>query len=153
MQNDKSPRSTWDIELPDVNATEHLAMDLAASMCPGDLITLSGDLGAGKTTLARAILRYLAGDANLEVPSPTFTMMQVYHLPMMTVVHADLYRVTTVAELSELGWDEAAENAAERARQLIARPSVQRLVNRITAAVKGFFKQRRGNDRSNTINA
>jgi tRNA threonylcarbamoyl adenosine modification protein YjeE len=112
MQNAKTPRTTWDIELPDVNATEHLAMDLAASIGPGDLVTLSGDLGAGKTTLARAILRYLAGDANLEVPSPTFTMMQAYQLPQLNVVHADLYRVTTVAELTELGWDEAGENAA-----------------------------------------
>lgn len=109
---DKSQRTTWDIELPDVNATEHLAMDLAASIVPGDLVTLSGDLGAGKTTLARAILRYLAGDAELAVPSPTFTMMQHYQLPLVNVVHADLYRVTTVAELSELGWDEAGDNAA-----------------------------------------
>lgn len=112
MQSDKGPRTTWDIELPDVNATEHLAMDLAASIGPGDLITLSGDLGAGKTTLARAILRYIAGDAELAVPSPTFTMMQLYQLPLMNVVHSDLYRVTTVAELSELGWDEAGDNAA-----------------------------------------
>jgi tRNA threonylcarbamoyl adenosine modification protein YjeE len=112
MQSEKGPRTTWDIELPDVNATEHLAMDLAASIGPGDLITLSGDLGAGKTTLARAILRYLAGDADLAVPSPTFTTMQLYQLPMMNVVHSDLYRVTTVAELSELGWDEAGDNAA-----------------------------------------
>lgn len=112
MTNASSPRATWDIELPDVNATEHLAMDLAATIGPGDLITLSGDLGAGKTTLARAVLRYLAGDAQLEVPSPTFTMLQVYELPRFPVVHADLYRVSTVAELSELGWDEAAENAA-----------------------------------------
>lgn len=112
MPNANSPRATWDIELPDVNATEHLAMDLAASIGPGDLVTLSGDLGAGKTTLARAMLRYLAGDAQLEVPSPTFTMLQVYEFPRFAVVHADLYRVTTVAELSELGWDEAAENAA-----------------------------------------
>jgi tRNA threonylcarbamoyl adenosine modification protein YjeE len=112
MLSEKSPRTSWDIELPDVNATEHLAMDLAASIGPGDLVTLSGDLGAGKTTLARAILRYLAGDAELAVPSPTFTMMQLYQLPLMNVVHADLYRVNTVAELSELGWDEAGDNAA-----------------------------------------
>jgi tRNA threonylcarbamoyl adenosine modification protein YjeE len=112
MPNANSPRTTWDIELPDVNATEHLAMDLAASIGPGDLVTLSGDLGAGKTTLARAVLRYLAGDAQLEVPSPTFTLLQTYELPHFPVVHADLYRVTTVAELSELGWDEAADNPA-----------------------------------------
>lgn len=112
MSNANSQRTTWDIELPDVNATEHLAMDLAASIGPGDLVTLSGDLGAGKTTLARAVLRYLAGDAQLEVPSPTFTLLQVYELPHFPVVHADLYRITTVAELSELGWEEAADNPA-----------------------------------------
>jgi tRNA threonylcarbamoyl adenosine modification protein YjeE len=112
MPNANSQRTTWDIELPDVNATEHLAMDLAASIGPGDLVTLSGDLGAGKTTLARAVLRYLAGDAQLEVPSPTFTLLQVYELPHFPVVHADLYRITTVSELSELGWEEAADNPA-----------------------------------------
>ena len=112
MTNTNSQRTTWDIELPDVNATEHLAMDLAATVRPGDLVTLSGDLGAGKTTLARAVLRYLAGDAQLAVPSPTFTLLQVYDLPQFPVVHADLYRVTTVAELAELGWEEAADNPA-----------------------------------------
>ena len=112
MPNAIGHHTTWDIELPDVNATEHLAMDLAATIRPGDLITLSGDLGAGKTTLVRAVLRYLAGDAKLEVPSPTFTMLQRYELPLFPVVHADLYRITTVAELAELGWEDAAENAA-----------------------------------------
>ncbi|MEX2129276.1 MAG: tRNA (adenosine(37)-N6)-threonylcarbamoyltransferase complex ATPase subunit type 1 TsaE [Xanthobacteraceae bacterium] len=112
MPNANSQLTTWDIELPDVNATEHLAMDLAATVRPGDLVTLSGDLGAGKTTLVRAVLRYLAGDALMEVPSPTFTMLQTYELPLFSVVHADLYRVATVAELSELGWEDAAENAA-----------------------------------------
>jgi tRNA threonylcarbamoyl adenosine modification protein YjeE len=112
MPNASNQQTTWDIELPDLNATEHLAMDLAATVRPGDLITLSGDLGAGKTALVRAVLRYLSGDAQLDVPSPTFTMLQVYELPLFPVVHADLYRVATVAELSELGWEEAAENAA-----------------------------------------
>jgi hypothetical protein len=112
MPNASSQQTIWDIELPDVNATEHLAMDLAATLGPGDLVTFSGDLGAGKTTLIRAILRYLAGDPRLEVPSPTFTMLQLYELAPFPVVHADLYRVSTVAELAELGWDEATENAA-----------------------------------------
>jgi tRNA threonylcarbamoyl adenosine modification protein YjeE len=104
--------TTWDIELPDENATEHLAMDLAATIRPGDLVTLSGDLGAGKTTLARATLRYLAGDAALDVPSPTYTMLQTYELPLFPVVHADLYRIGTAGELTELGWEDAAENSA-----------------------------------------
>jgi tRNA threonylcarbamoyl adenosine modification protein YjeE len=109
--NESLPRATWDIELPDVNATEHLAMDIAATIVADDVVTLSGDLGAGKTTLARAILRYLAGDAQLEVPSPTFTMLQVYNLPRISVVHADLYRIEQAADLAELGWDEV-EKAA-----------------------------------------
>jgi tRNA threonylcarbamoyl adenosine modification protein YjeE len=87
-------------------------MDLAISLRPGDLITLSGDLGAGKTTLARGIIRALGGDPQMEVPSPTFTLLQLYELPRFPVVHADLYRVKTLAELSELGWEEAAEGAA-----------------------------------------
>lgn len=106
------PRATWDILLPDETATERLAMDIAASLMPGDLVTLSGDLGAGKTTLARSIIRTLAEDETLEVPSPTFTLLQLYELPRFPVVHADLYRVKTLAELSELGWEEAAEGAA-----------------------------------------
>ena len=75
-------------------------------------MTLSGDLGAGKTTLARAVIRTLADDDRIEVPSPTFTFLQLYELPRFPVVHADLYRVTTLAELAELGWEEASEGAA-----------------------------------------
>jgi N-acetylmuramate 1-kinase len=105
-------RTTWDIVLPDEDATRRFANDVAAALKPGDLVTLSGDLGAGKTTLARAIIRALAADEGIEVPSPTFTLLQVYDLPRFAVVHADLYRVNTLAELSELGWEEAAEGAA-----------------------------------------
>jgi tRNA threonylcarbamoyl adenosine modification protein YjeE len=98
--------------LPDETATGRLAADIALALQPNDLVTLSGDLGAGKTTIARAIIRTLAGDETIEVPSPTFTLLQIYDLPRFPVVHADLYRVTTLAELSELGWEEAAEGAA-----------------------------------------
>jgi tRNA threonylcarbamoyl adenosine modification protein YjeE len=120
-----APRATWDVALPDEGATERLAMDLAVALDPGDVITLSGDLGAGKTTLARAVIRYLAGNARLEVPSPTFTLLQAYDLPQFSIVHADLFRVETLAELAELGWDEAADGAVlfvewpERAGTLI----------------------------------
>ena len=73
----------------------------------GDLaVTPSGDLGAGKTTFARALIRHLAGDPAVEVPSPTFTMLQTYELPRFTVVHGDLYRVTGPGELDELGLDD-----------------------------------------------
>jgi tRNA threonylcarbamoyl adenosine modification protein YjeE len=78
---------------------------------PGDFVTLSGDLGAGKTTFARAVIRRLAGDDRLEVPSPTFTLMQSYVLPQFPVIHADLYRVSEPGEIRELGLDEAGEGA------------------------------------------
>ena len=107
-----TPRTIWDIVLPDEDATARFAADVAATLRPGDLVTLSGDLGAGKTTLARAIIRALAGDATIEVPSPTFTLLQIYDLPRFPLVHADLYRVNTLAELAELGWEEASEGAA-----------------------------------------
>src|SRR5260221_3957806 len=70
---------------------------------PGDVITLSGDLGPGKTAAARAMIRYLASDDTLEVPSPPFTLAQSYDLPPFPLVHADLYRINDPAELEEIG--------------------------------------------------
>jgi tRNA threonylcarbamoyl adenosine modification protein YjeE len=101
----------WDIPLADEAGTEGLAERLAKELKPGDLVTLSGDLGAGKTTFARALIRALARDPELEVPSPTFTLMQLYDTPRGAVVHADLYRVADAAELEDLGWEEASEEA------------------------------------------
>src|SRR2546423_13178072 len=106
-----SPASSFTIVLANELATRRLAVDLASILKAGDLVTLSGDLGAGKTAFARALIRHLAGNEALEVPSPTFTLVQTYALPRFTVVHADLYRVTHTGELAELGVDEAAENA------------------------------------------
>jgi tRNA threonylcarbamoyl adenosine modification protein YjeE len=106
------PHKTWEIVVPDELATRELARDLAFAIAPGDVIAIGGELGSGKSALARAIIRTLAGDENLEVPSPTFTLMQVYDLPRFAVVHADLYRVNTLAELAELGWEEASAGAA-----------------------------------------
>jgi tRNA threonylcarbamoyl adenosine modification protein YjeE len=106
-----SPASTFSIVLANERATRRLAVDLASILKAGDLVTLSGDLGAGKTAFARALIRHLAGDEALDVPSPTFTLVQTYALPRFTVVHADLYRVGQASELAELGVDEAAENA------------------------------------------
>ncbi len=98
-------------ELASEAETRNLAERLAASFGPGDLLTLTGDLGSGKSTFARALIRKLAGDPHLEVPSPTYTLVQSYDLPNLRVVHADLYRVSDASELIELGWDETVENA------------------------------------------
>jgi tRNA threonylcarbamoyl adenosine modification protein YjeE len=101
----------WEILLEDEQATRDMARFIADELKPGDLVTLSGGLGAGKTTLARAIVRALAGDPALEVPSPTFTLMQTYDAPKAPVVHADFYRLGSSDELIEMGWDEATDGA------------------------------------------
>ncbi|MBX9775725.1 MAG: tRNA (adenosine(37)-N6)-threonylcarbamoyltransferase complex ATPase subunit type 1 TsaE [Xanthobacteraceae bacterium] len=103
--------ASFTVVLPDEQATMRLMVDVASALEPGDVLTLSGDLGAGKTTFARAMIRYLAGDETIEVPSPTFTLMQTYELPRFPVVHADFYRVTGSAELAELGFDDLPEGA------------------------------------------
>ena len=95
--------ATFSLALANETATAHLMADLALLIGPGDVITLSGDLGAGKTAAARAMIRYLAGDDTLEVPSPTFTLVQNYDLPPFPLVHADLYRVGDPTELEEIG--------------------------------------------------
>ena len=94
---------TYTVALSDETATAHLMADLALLIGAGDVITLSGDLGAGKTAAARAMIRYLAGDDDLEVPSPTFTLAQSYELPSFPLVHADLYRIDDPNELEEIG--------------------------------------------------
>jgi tRNA threonylcarbamoyl adenosine modification protein YjeE len=91
--------------LPDERATARLGEDLAMALCAGNVLALSGDLGAGKTTLARGLIRALAGDAGLEVPSPTFTLVQSY-ATRVPLHHLDLYRLASPDELDELGLDE-----------------------------------------------
>ncbi len=102
---------SFTVALADEAATYRLMTDVAALIEPGDLITLSGDLGAGKTTFARALIRYFAADESIEVPSPTFTLTQTYALPRFSLVHVDLYRLSSAAELTELGFDDAGEDA------------------------------------------
>ncbi len=99
------------IALVDLAATEALARQLASFVRPGDFIGLSGDLGAGKTALVRAALRALANDPELEAPSPTFTLIQVYDGPGFPIVHADFYRLRGDDELAQIGWDEAIDGA------------------------------------------
>src|SRR4249919_1532427 len=97
--------SSFTVALANEQATERLVNDIAGALEPGDLVTLSGDLGAGKTTFARALIRYLASDETIEVPSPTFTLLQSYELPRFPLVHADFYRLSGAAELAELGFE------------------------------------------------
>lgn len=96
--------------LPDLPATEALGERIAERLATGDAIAIEGDLGAGKTTLARAILRALGiTDA---IPSPTFTLVQHYEAAKIPVSHYDLYRIEKPEEIEELGLDEALTNGA-----------------------------------------
>ncbi len=97
--------------LPDEAATTLLGQDLAVALHPGDVLALSGDLGSGKSTLARAMMRANARDPGLEVPSPTFTLVQSYE-GRVSISHFDLYRLGSASELDELGFDEALDDGA-----------------------------------------
>jgi tRNA threonylcarbamoyladenosine biosynthesis protein TsaE len=99
--------SSRHIALPDLHATEALAAALVRLTRPGDAILLEGELGAGKTEFARGFLRAAAADPALEVPSPTFTLVQEYDTRLGRIHHFDLWRLAGPAALDELGWDEA----------------------------------------------
>lgn len=108
---DAGSTTTWHLELEDEAATSRLAGDVAQLVGPGDLVTLSGDLGSGKTTFARALVRLLTGGPELEVPSPTFSLIQVYEAGAFAIVHADLFRIDKPADIGEIGFEEASEGA------------------------------------------
>ncbi len=97
----------FSMSLADEAATEALGAMLAERLRPGDIVGLYGELGSGKTTLARAILRAAAGDPRLIVPSPTFTLVEVYETARGTYWHFDLYRLEAPEQVYELGWEEA----------------------------------------------
>ncbi|EXL09434.1 tRNA (adenosine(37)-N6)-threonylcarbamoyltransferase complex ATPase subunit type 1 TsaE [Aquamicrobium defluvii] len=121
--------SPIEVVLDDEAATRRLGEDLAMAVRPGDVLALQGDLGAGKSTLARALIRALADDEALEVPSPTFTLVQSYET-RFPVHHFDLYRLGHEDELDELGFGEAiAEGVAlvewpERAGSRLPRAAI-----------------------------
>lgn len=98
------------LTLPDASATEALGRRLAALARPGDAILLEGPIGAGKSCLARAFIRARLG-RNEEVPSPTFTLVQVYEADGVEIWHADLYRLSHPDEVWELGLDDAFRTA------------------------------------------
>jgi tRNA threonylcarbamoyl adenosine modification protein YjeE len=101
-----------------------LAAGLARLLRPGDCLALSGDLGAGKTTFARAAIQVLAGHEN--VPSPTFTLVQQYDTAHGPLWHFDLYRLKLPEEVYELGFEDALSDIVliewpERAKDLLPR--------------------------------
>lgn len=98
------------LDLPDASATEALGRKLASLARPGDVILLEGPIGAGKSCLARAFIRARLGREE-EVPSPTFTLVQVYEAEGAEIWHADLYRLTHPDEVWELGLDDAFQTA------------------------------------------
>jgi len=99
-----------DIALKDEKATTVFAQQLASVLQAGDVVMLYGDLGAGKTFLARALINALSKTPQ-EVPSPTFTLVQCYDTKNMEIWHFDLYRLEHADEVVELGWDEALGSA------------------------------------------
>jgi len=115
-----------EIDLPDEAATQALGRKLALVLRPGDALCLSGPLGAGRSTLARALIRALTSPDE-EAPSPTFTLVQFYDGPDFPVAHFDLYRLTDPDEAYEIGLEEALEDGAA----LIEWP--QRLQGRLPA--------------------
>jgi tRNA threonylcarbamoyladenosine biosynthesis protein TsaE len=129
---------TFSFFLPDEAATERLGASLATRLRPRDVVALQGGLGVGKTTLARAILRAASGDPALIVPSPTFTLVEVYDTPVGVFWHFDLYRLEQPEQVFELGWEEARADGvalvewAERLDTLLPR---ERLT--VTLAMEG----------------
>lgn len=93
------------ISIKDEAATRDLARKLAPQLQKGDMLALTGELGAGKTAFARHLICALCGQ-DTEVPSPTFTLLQSYDTPRGEVWHFDLYRIKTPDEVIELGWED-----------------------------------------------
>lgn len=98
------------ITLNSPEETSELAARLGAELRPGDSILLEGEIGSGKTHFARSLIQSLMS-APEDVPSPTFTLVQAYETPIGEVWHCDLYRLSTVDEIEELGLTEAFDSA------------------------------------------
>lgn len=105
MPEAETAAQSLELDLPDEAATAALAGALAACARRGDVIALTGELGTGKTTLARAFVQALGGTE--EVPSPTFTLVQDYDVAGGVIHHFDLFRLSAPEEVFELGYEDA----------------------------------------------
>jgi len=121
---------TWERRLPDAGATLRLGEAIGVRLKPGDALLLRGSLGAGKTTLARGVVRAWTG-ADEEAPSPTYTLVQTYEGPKGLLAHLDLYRLNRPEEALELGLEDALADGAvmiewpERLGPLAPRQAIQ----------------------------
>jgi tRNA threonylcarbamoyladenosine biosynthesis protein TsaE len=138
------------LDLKDEAATRALGQALAARLRIGDLILLRGDLGAGKTALARALVQAHLATFGIEedVPSPTFTLVQTYESPDLLIAHVDLYRIEDASELRELGLAEIADEGVvlvewpERAEAEIRRLSPDSLDISLSLMPEGLRRAR-----------
>lgn len=113
MNDTGTPQFQSTISLADAEATARLAVRLAAHLDAGDVVLVEGPIGAGKSHFCRSLIQHrLAAEGRTEdVPSPTYTLVQVYALDGLEIWHADLYRLTTPDEVFELGLDDAFDHA------------------------------------------
>ncbi len=119
------------MDIVTLNETETIdfAKKIAKTLTAGDVALLSGTLGAGKSVFCRAVIRALCGDESMDVPSPTYTLVQVYE-GACPVWHFDLYRLNDPSEIFETGWEEAQNQGIvlvewpERLGPLLPRPAV-----------------------------
>ena len=133
-----------DFRLVDDAATARLGAGVAHALALGDAICLWGPLGAGKSTLARGLIRALTTPTE-DVPSPTFTLVQFYETPALHLAHFDLYRITRASELAEIGLDEALDDGAaiiEWPERLEGHLPPDRLDIELAAAGKGRDEHR-----------
>ncbi len=142
-EQDSSTLYTVELVLENEAAMIRFAEDIALALTKGDLVTLKGDLGAGKSTLARAIIRTIANDDFYEVPSPTFTLVEPYSINMngkvRAVYHADLYRLNDPEELELMGFFEYFDEPdslviiewASRADSILPAPQMQIAIKRL----------------------
>ena len=110
-EENRPAKARLSMHVTDEAATERLGRTLADALVEGDCLLLDGPMGAGKSHLARAIIRARLGDPDAEVPSPTYTLLNAYDADGVEILHGDLYRLASADEIEELGLDDAVGRA------------------------------------------